>query len=94
MELQYDRDADALYIQVTDALVARTDQIEPGTLVDVDSHGRIRGIEVLRPARLWPVDEIADRYDLSPEARKELNELAWGDNEGFRWTQPPMVAAG
>lgn len=65
MTLEYDRDADALAIVIADdGLVSRTDEIDSGTLVDIDEHGRVLVIEVIRPARPWPVDTIIERYAL------------------------------
>lgn len=50
MRWEYDPDADALYIRVVDGVpVARTQQVDPRTLVDPDRAGRVAGIEVLHP---------------------------------------------
>lgn len=60
----YDTDADAMYLRLSDEAVARTQCIDEGTMVDEDAVGRIVGIEVLRPARDWPLDEILGRYEV------------------------------
>ena len=58
----YDLDADALYIRLTSRKVARTAEIDAGTLVNLDADGGIVGIEVLQLARKWPLDEILARF--------------------------------
>lgn len=58
LRLEYDGRADALYIYLDDAIVARTIAIEAGTALDVDEHGRPVGVEIIRPGREWPIGEI------------------------------------
>ena len=66
MLLTYDNDSDALYVLLREGVaVARTEQIDPGTLVDIDRSGEIVGIEVLRPARAWPLDEVVSKFHVS-----------------------------
>lgn len=56
VEVKYDREADALYVTlVRDVAVARTDQLDDRTLVDVDASGRPLGIEIIGPSRGWGV---------------------------------------
>jgi uncharacterized protein YuzE len=74
--------ADALYIElVQDAASARTEEIDPGTLVDLDARGRVIGIEVVHPARPWPLEEILERYDIDCGDERELRayfpQMAW-----------------
>jgi hypothetical protein len=38
-------------------------------------HGRVLGIEMLRPARPWPIDEIAARFKIDGETTWLLREL-------------------
>ncbi|HLH81898.1 MAG TPA: DUF2283 domain-containing protein [Trebonia sp.] len=68
----YDLTANALYITVTDREVARTAEIDPGTLVDVDAAGCIAGIEVLSPQRSWPLAEILRRFRIAREDAGQL----------------------
>jgi uncharacterized protein YuzE len=60
MRSHYDQVADALYITLRDGEVARTLQLDPGTLVDVDQHGVPVGVEVLHPARDWPETQLLE----------------------------------
>jgi uncharacterized protein YuzE len=47
MKLEFDPKADAAYLEISDADVETTRQIEPGIMVDYDVSGHIVGIEVL-----------------------------------------------
>lgn len=63
----YDLDANALYVTVTDLPVARTTEIDPGTLVDLDANDAIVGIEVIAPERCWPIGEILSRFGIASQ---------------------------
>lgn len=70
---QYDMDANALYIElVAGQKAASTEEIDPGTLVDLDANGQVIGIEVIHPNRPWPLDEILDRFDIDPGDARQL----------------------
>lgn len=47
MKLEFDPKADAAYLEISDAEIEATREIEPGILVDYDAQGHIVGIEVL-----------------------------------------------
>jgi len=47
MKVQYDPSADAMYIRLTDGVVADSDEVREGVLLDYDKAGRVLGIEVL-----------------------------------------------
>jgi uncharacterized protein YuzE len=75
MRFHYDREADALDIVLRDGIAERTDQIDTGTLVDLDGSGRALTIEVLRPARAWPLNDVLARYDVDEDAAAVLRSL-------------------
>jgi uncharacterized protein YuzE len=68
----YDLEADALYVTLTNEKIARTTEIDSGTLVDLDTSGCVVGIEVISPQRSWPVEEIIKRFRLSGEDSAQL----------------------
>ena len=47
MIITYDREEDALYIQLTDTKPARGVDIEQGVTIDLDEQGHLVGIEIL-----------------------------------------------
>lgn|SRR5487761_1317526 len=68
----YDLSANALYITVTDLKVARTVEIDAGTLVDVDAAGFLVGIEILSPQRCWPLEDILGRFRVTKADAEQL----------------------
>ena len=47
MKVQYDPAADAMYIRLSDGIVADSDEVRDGVVLDYDASGRVLGIEVL-----------------------------------------------
>ena len=47
MKLEFDPQADAAYLEISDAEIESTKEIEPGIIADYDANGHIVGIEVL-----------------------------------------------
>ena len=48
MRIEYDEDADALYVTVQPGTtVKETHELEPGIMLDVDNKGRVIGLEIL-----------------------------------------------
>lgn len=68
----YDLDADALYIKLADRPIARTAQLDAGTLADLDDQGVLVGIEIIQPQRAWPLDSILTRFTVSEDIAREL----------------------
>ncbi|MFD5912472.1 DUF2283 domain-containing protein [Streptomyces massasporeus] len=75
VELSYDLDADAMYLHVSDAPVVRTVEVDSGTMVDVADDGKVVGIEIITPARDWPIDRLLAEFDISAEATTLLRSL-------------------
>jgi uncharacterized protein YuzE len=97
MRVEYDQQADALYIMLAErAEVARTVQIDPGTLVDLDDRGCLIGVEVIRPARPWPLDEILSRFPIDgvDERLLRLCERATGAAGTFTYAEPVQLVRG
>ena len=47
MKLEFDPEADAVYLELTDAEVEASKEVQPGIILDYDLEGRVVGIEVL-----------------------------------------------
>lgn len=47
MKLEFDPQADALYLELMEAEVEQSKEIQTGVILDYDAEGRIVGIEVL-----------------------------------------------
>jgi uncharacterized protein YuzE len=61
MKLEFDPQADTIYLELTDTEVEESKEIQPGIIMDYDAEGRIVGIEVLyvsKRAKL-PLQKVA-----------------------------------
>ncbi|MDE0374666.1 MAG: DUF2283 domain-containing protein [bacterium] len=90
MIFSYDNDADALYIEIKDSPVAGTRQFDEGTMVDLDASGEVVGIEILQPARDWPLEEIKASFGLG-EDNTAILESMWGttpEGQPYPFTKP------
>ena len=47
MKIEYDQQADAMYIRLRAGTVAESDEIRPGVVFDFDADGKVLGIEML-----------------------------------------------
>lgn len=76
VEIRYDRAADAMYVTLTrDVAVVRSNQVDDGTLLDVDANGRPVGIEIIGPSRGWALSEIVKRYSLDDDDVATLRQV-------------------
>lgn len=66
MKIEYDKEADALYIGISETGVARTEELEGGVNLDFDDKGRLVGIEVVG------VSERYSKEDLTTITAKNL----------------------
>ncbi|MBO9366052.1 MAG: DUF2283 domain-containing protein [Roseiflexus sp.] len=54
MKLKVDRQADALYLMLSEAPASRSEEVSPGIIVDYDDQDHIVGIEMLYLSRRAP----------------------------------------
>lgn len=47
MKIEYDQQADAMYIRLAAGTVVESDEVRPGVVMDLDANGRVLGIEML-----------------------------------------------
>ncbi len=48
----HDPEADAVYIQLSDAKPVETEEVAPNVMLDFDAEGRVTGIEVLTASKV------------------------------------------
>ena len=58
MKLKVDRQADALYLTLSDAPATRSEEVSPGIIVDYNDQDRVVGIEMLYLSKRAPETEI------------------------------------
>lgn len=70
MKIEYDEQADALYLAVQERkYVDRSREVEPGVVVDLDKQGKVIGFEVL---------SVSKRYTPRQFRRARLENVAVG----------------
>lgn len=60
MKIEYDREADALYIQLREAYVDDNIDIEEGITIDLDEKRHIVGIEILDAMKILNLSDIVN----------------------------------
>ena len=58
MKIEYDQQADALYIQIRDAYASDNLDIEDGVSIDLDKEGHIIGLEILDVSKRLSIEEL------------------------------------
>jgi uncharacterized protein YuzE len=58
MKLKVDRQADALYLTLSDAPSSRSEEVSPDIIVDYDGQDRVVGIEMLYLSKRAPEADI------------------------------------
>lgn len=64
MRIEFDQEADALYVQIHEAYVAHIKEVEEGVIIDFDKDRKIIGIEILDVTKRFP---LADLVNLNVE---------------------------
>ena len=58
MRIEFDQEADALYVQIHEAYVAHVKEIEEGVIIDFDENGKVIGIEILDVTKRFPLKDL------------------------------------
>ena len=59
MKIEYDQEANALYITLREALVATTNEVTDNLIIDVDADGSPIGIEILGVRQLLRPEDLS-----------------------------------
>ncbi len=51
MKIEYDKDADAMYIEFSEGEFAKNKKIDNDTIIDLDSNNNILGIEIINVSK-------------------------------------------
>lgn len=54
MKVTYDKEADAMYIYLTDKKFSKCKEIDRNTILDLDEEGNVIGIELLFVSKRFP----------------------------------------
>ena len=70
MRLKIDEEADALYLTLSDAQAAESEEVSPGIILDYGAEGRVIGIEMLHLSkRVAVLDARKLLFETVPLAR-------------------------
>jgi len=62
MKIEFDKQADALYIYIQEKKVAKTKEVEDGILIDLDEENKLIGFEVLDVTKRFALSDIANLH--------------------------------
>jgi len=60
MEISYDKEADAMYIEFRKGEFAKNKKIDDFTIIDLDQEGNILGIELLDASKRIPIESLSE----------------------------------
>ncbi|MBD3259856.1 DUF2283 domain-containing protein [Candidatus Woesearchaeota archaeon] len=60
MEINYDKDADAVYIKIRKGEFAKNKKIDDFTIIDLDKDNNILGIEFLEASKRIPIESLSE----------------------------------
>ena len=58
MKIQIDREADALYIRLTEGGIVESEEVRPGVILDFDAEGQVVGVEMLKISSRMSPEEM------------------------------------
>ena len=60
MEISYDKQADAMYIEFRKGEFAKNKKVDDFTIIDLDENGNILGIELLDVSKRIPAESLTE----------------------------------
>lgn len=60
MKIEFDKEADAVYIEFNDGEFAANKKIDKNTIIDLDKDGRILGIEIINASKVISKDFLSN----------------------------------
>ncbi|MFH1212281.1 MAG: DUF2283 domain-containing protein [Candidatus Woesearchaeota archaeon] len=60
MEIRYDKEADAIYIELKKGKFAKNRKIDDLMVIDMDKAGKLLGIELLNVSKQMPAESLAE----------------------------------
>lgn len=60
MEISYDKEANAMYIEFRKGEFAKNKRIDDFTIIDLDKEGKLLGIELLEVSTRIPIESLSE----------------------------------
>lgn len=73
--VQVDPAANAAYLRISDSSIAKTEELNDWTLVDLDPAGKLVGVEILGLSSPIPLTELQSKFGLSEQAADLIGKL-------------------
>ncbi len=54
MKVTVDKEADALYMRISDTRIHDSEEVKPGIILDYDDQNNLVGVEILRVSERYP----------------------------------------
>ena len=71
MRINYDKQADAMYIRFSESKYYQSDEVKDGIILDFDKKGKIVGMEVLDVSQRLPRESMSSiHFEIDPLMRK------------------------
>jgi uncharacterized protein YuzE len=62
MHVRVDREADAVYLNLTDRAMTESEEVADGSVVDYDAQGRIVGVEILDASKRTDDPQVLKQF--------------------------------
>jgi uncharacterized protein YuzE len=62
MHVRVDREADAVYLNLTDRAITESEEVADGIVVDYDAQGRIVGVEILDASKRTDDPQVLKQF--------------------------------
>ncbi len=74
MRINYDKQADAMYIRFSEAKYYQSDEVKEGIILDFDKSGKIIGMEVLDVSDRLPQESMSSiHFDMEQTQHKKAD---------------------
>ena len=60
MRVHFDEKADAVYVRLDDSRIVESKEVQPGVILDFDSHQQVIGVEILGVKRRVPREDLTE----------------------------------
>lgn len=87
VEIDIDLIAEAVYFRLSENAVQESIEAQPDIIVDLDQHGVVVGVEMLRLGAVVPWDAVAQRFHIRSEVRAILDAVEATYVHGISLTQ-------
>jgi uncharacterized protein YuzE len=75
MKIDFDKEVNAVYFRLTDAVIVESEEVAPGIVYDFDEDNTVAGIEILNLSHKTPEQIKQIDFPFTPEDREILKSF-------------------